>query len=104
MPLPNEMSKDIFSDIGNPVAPAKVEIPKAEPIEQEPQQPVKQRVKRPKKQAEGKVSCTFHLPQSMRENPQALSFVTRTPQNQLVEDAIASLIKRKGVELPSRAA
>jgi hypothetical protein len=54
------------------------------------------------KQSPKKASCTFHLPHDVRENLQALSFVTRTPQNQLVEEAVRSLIERKGIVLPQR--
>jgi len=112
MPLPKDMSKDIFTDIGNSVEPAEKpaqvepakELPKVEPVKQQESPPKKQAVRRPAKQAEGKVSCTFHLPESVRDSLQALAYVTRTPQNQLVEDAVHSLIKRKGITLPERAA
>lgn len=58
--------------------------------------------RKPSKQSPKKASCTFHLPHDVRENLQALSFVTRTPQNQLVEEAVRSLIEQKGIELPQR--
>ena len=100
---------DIFQDIretntAKPVEPVAIEpaiepqqtVPKAKPIKQ-------QRRKLPRQKA-GKVSCTFHLPESIRNDLQALSFMLNTPQNVLVEQAIIKLIKSKGIELPKKAA
>ena len=105
MSLPNNMSKDVFDDIGYSSS-----MPSRDPIDldqskPEPKpQPKKRPAKAAKKQAEGKVSCTFYLPESLRDDLQALSFMSRKPQTQIVEDAIRSVIKRKAVDLPKRAA
>ena len=104
---------DIFQDIREtqttkPVEPVAIdrdpiptefenaEIPKAKPVK-------RQRRKLPRQKA-GKVSCTFHLPESVRNDLQALSFMLNTPQNALVEQAITKLIKSKGIKLPKKAA
>ena len=96
---------DIFQDIretqtASAVPPEAIEpqqtVPKAKPIKQ-------QRRKLPRQKA-GKVSCTFHLPEAVRNDLQALSFMLGTPQNVLVEQAVNKLIKAKGIELPRKAA
>lgn len=94
--------KEIFSDIEYEPQTLSDPLPHDEPAPKPARKP--KRKARPKKQAAGKVSCTFHLPESVRNDLQALSFVTKTPQNELVESALKSLIRRKGLELPQRAA
>lgn len=102
MPLPSGMNKAVFDDIG--LSSSMPSSQESAPMKEPKQRQAKASKTRPKKQAEGKVSCTFHLPQSLRDDLQALSFMSRTPQTQLVEDAIRGLIKRKSVDLPKRAA
>lgn len=96
---------DIFQDIRETNTPSPVTPEAIAPQQTVPQaKPVKrQRRKLPRQQA-GKVSCTFHLPESIRNDLQALSFMLNTPQNVLVEQAITQLIKAKGIELPKKAA
>lgn len=101
MPLHNKTKKSIFSNIGydtvdknnedKPPELTDLTIPKTEK-------------KSPKKQDINKVSCTFHLPKDLRDDLQSLSFVTRMPQNKIVEQAVKSFIRKKGIKLPTRAA
>ena len=106
MPLPSGMNKEVFDDIGYGST-----LPRSQPVDLDDSakpEPKKRTTRtpaaKPKKQAEGKVSCTFHLPQSLRDDLQALAFMSQQPQTQIVEDAIRSVIKRKSVDLPKRAA
>ena len=106
MPLPSGMNKEVFDDIGYGST-----LPRSQPVDLDDSakpEPKKRAARtpaaKPKKQAEGKVSCTFHLPQSLRDDLQALAFMSRQPQTQIVEDAIRSVIKRKSITLPKRAA
>ena len=106
MPLPSGMNKEVFDDIGYGST-----LPRSQPVDLDDSakpEPKKRAARtpaaKPKKQAEGKVSCTFYLPQSLRDDLQALAFMSRQPQTQIVEDAIRSVIKRKSVDLPKRAA
>ena len=94
--------KEIFSDIG--YDPKPLNDPLEQNISESKPEVKTKRKARPKKQAVGKVSCTFHLPEAVRNDLQALSFMTKTPQNKLVESALITMIRRKGVELPQRAA
>ena len=90
--------KEIFSDI--PYEPKTLNDPLPQDVPESKPAGKSKRKSRPKKQAVGKVSCTFHLPESIRSDLQALSFMTSTPQNELVENALTTLIRRKGIELP----
>ena len=57
----------------------------------------------PKKQkVAGKVSATFHINPELRDNLQALAFLTRETQTNLVEEALQLLIDSRGLKLPKR--
>jgi len=58
--------------------------------------------KRKSKQADGKVSCTFHLPFDVRDDLQALAFMTKIAQTDIVESAIRNAIKDYPGDLPQR--
>jgi hypothetical protein len=102
MPLPNELSKEIFSDI----LPANEPTPTPTPEEmvQHLAKPAKQKPKRKKyaNQAEGKVSVTFFIHEATRDKLQSYAFMTRQAQNHVVEDAVETLITKSKIELPQR--
>jgi type II secretory pathway component PulC len=113
MPLEN---RDIFSGLGESKTDTKPTRTRAKRIEpeslqmhesvQEQENPSAAEAK-PKPQkavAEPLVPVSYKIPASVREALQALSFATRTPQNEIVSKAIRSHIKRQKVELPSRVA
>ncbi len=103
--LPNNDRK-IFNDVRE-VKPTSGTTSK--PTIKKREKPVKtspssSKTSKPTKQKVGKVSCTFHLPENLRKELQALSFMTDTPQNKIVEKAIVKAIKSSGLSLPRRAA
>jgi len=53
-------------------------------------------------QAEGKVSVTFFIAESVREKLQSASFMTKEPQNHIAEKALSSYIDNLGINLPER--
>ena len=101
MPLLNKSKKEIFTDIGyasndgideeKQPEVSNLKLPKSKKIDHHPQDI-------------NKVSCTFHLTAKLRDDLQSLSFVTRTPQNKIVEQAVHTFIKKQGLKLPQRAA
>ena len=110
MPLDN---KDIFPGLGESKEERKQRLAKGEPqslqvpsVHQEQETPSvdEPKVKQRKAVAESLVPVSYKIPESVREALQALSFATRTPQNEIVAKAIRSHIKRQKVELPSRVA
>ena len=106
MPLPNELSKEIFSDIQPANEPASVKPSSTvEPVDNEQvARPAKQKPKRKKyaNQAEGKVSVTFFIHEATRDKLQSYAFMTRQAQNHVVEDAVESLITKSKIDLPQR--
>lgn len=108
--------KDIFAGLGESqkeTKPVRTKANRTEPqslqvrlSDQEQERPSAAEAK-PKPQkavAEPLVPVSYKIPESVREALQALSFATRTPQNEIVAKAIRSHIKRQKVELPSRVA
>jgi len=109
MPLPKDMSKEIFSDILPANEPTPTPTPVVEPeateeMVQHLAKPEKQKTKRKKyaKQAEGKVSVTFFIHEATRDKLQSYAFMTRQAQNHVVEDAVESLITKSKIDLPQR--
>lgn len=60
--------------------------------------------KKSRKQKESKVSCTFWLEESVRNELQGAAFLLSKPQNQIVEEAVAKYIKSKGLKIPKKVA
>jgi predicted transcriptional regulator len=54
--------------------------------------------------AEGKVNVCYCVDESLRDDMQALSFMLRKSQSDIVSEALRTYIKRQGVQLPKRAA
>jgi hypothetical protein len=69
-------------------------LPKSEPVK--PKRTAK------KQKVAGKVSATFHINPELRDNLQALAFLTRETQTNLVEEALQLLIDSRGLKLPKR--
>ena len=61
-------------------------------------------VKNNRKQKASKVSCTFWLEESVRNELQGASYLLSEPQNSIVESAIRDYIKRKGLRIPKKVA
>ena len=57
-----------------------------------------------KRMAEGKVNVCYCVDESLRDDMQALSFMLRKSQSDIVSEALRTYIKRQGVQLPKRAA
>jgi hypothetical protein len=51
-----------------------------------------------------KVNVTYSLPKSLRDEMQALSFVTRKSQSEIVSELIEKHLSKVNVDLPKRAA
>ena len=109
MPLPN---RPVFDDVRtpeNPLAKPQGTDNTVKPVKVKKEKAVKpspSKLRTPKlsKQKAGKVSCTFHLPKELRDELQALSFMTATAQNLIVEKAVREAISSSGIKLPKRAA
>jgi hypothetical protein len=107
VPLPN---RPVFDDVRTPANPTpKKPENTLKPVQTKKEKAVKpspSKVRTPKlaKQKAGKVSCTFHLPKEVRDELQALSFMTATAQNIIVEKAVREAIASSGIKLPKRAA
>ena len=60
--------------------------------------------KRPPKLAVKKVNVTYSLPKSLRDEMQALSFVTRKSQREIVTELLEKNLRKFNVDVPKRAA
>lgn len=78
---------------GNESEPAKAK-PKAE----------KKRTERKAKPSAAKQACTFHIAPELKEQLEALSFITRESQTSLISEAIGLLVDSRGLKLPKRVA
>lgn len=64
----------------------------------------KKRTERKAKPSAAKQACTFHIAPELKEQLEALSFLTRESQTALISEAIELLVESRGVKLPKRVA
>jgi len=62
----------------------------------------KKRTERKAKPSAAKQACTFHIAPELKEQLEALSFLTRESQTALISQAIELLVESRGVKLPKR--
>jgi|TARA_R110000824_G_scaffold219867_2_gene406874 hypothetical protein len=100
MPLRNNAFDDIPS--GQPA-----QTPKRKPVKlinRDTDSPGK-RTKTPKRSvSKSKVNVTYSLPKSLRDDMQALSFMSRKSQSEIVTEVMSRHLKKLGLNLPKRAA
>ena len=100
------MPSPVFADIPDGTSKPKPKPTKPianKPVTKKPSTKTPAKLKR-KRMAEGKVNVCYCVDESLRDDMQALSFMLRKPQSDIVSEALRSYIKRQGVQLPKRAA
>ena len=100
------MPSPVFADIPDGTGKPKQKPTKPvanKPVNKKPSTKTPAKLKR-KRMAEGKVNVCYCVDESLRDDMQALSFMLRKSQSDIVSEALRTYIKRQGVQLPKRAA
>ena len=100
--MPSPVFADIPDGTGKP-KPKPTKPVANKPVNKKPSTKTPAKLKR-KRKAQGKVNVCYCVDESLRDDMQALSFMLRKPQSDIVSEALRSYIKRQGVQLPKRAA
>ena len=100
------MPSPVFADIPDGTSKPKPKPTKPianKPVTKKPSTKTPAKLKR-KRMAEGKVNVCYCVDESLRDEMQALSFMMRKSQSDIVSEALRTYIKRQGIQLPKRAA
>ena len=100
------MPSPVFADIPDGTSKPKTKPTKPvanKPVTKKPSTKTPAKLKR-KRMAEGKVNVCYCVDESLRDEMQALSFMMRKSQSDIVSEALRTYIKRQGIQLPKRAA